>query len=450
MTMPGLQLLAQLGAERILNSIPEGLLIAAFAWLLLRAVGRQNSGTRFAIWFFTLLAIAVVPFAPTLTKGGAVSHTARSGIILPGSWAVAILAGWTLVAALGAVRVGFGLLKLPGLRRNCLAIATSDLPTVLRQTVELFKNNRQVTICRSSDVRVPTAIGFFKPIILIPDWTLRELSAEELRVVLLHEFAHLRRRDDWTNLAQKMVRILFFFHPAVWWIERRLSLEREMACDDVVLAETGNPRAYAECLVALTEKSFVRRGLAMAQAAISHAYDTSLRLAQILDVNRPNVARVFKPAMVVGAAFSALCLIVLPNAPRLIAFENPAPPVVASAQAVRQVPQAVVVPVIARTDSDAIPVPRKLSMPTRAVKRQAKLPDLVAAKQKQQKFGARPTLLVRTAAKKTTPPPQFLVVTQTTECDGYGAAILRLSVWRVTVAPEGRSAGQVEVTAKSI
>jgi len=65
---------------------------------------------------------------------------------------------------------------------------------------------------------------------------------------LLHEFAHLGRWDDWTNLAQKLVRTIFFFHPAVWWIEKRLSLEREMACDDVVLAETQNPRAYAECL----------------------------------------------------------------------------------------------------------------------------------------------------------------------------------------------------------
>jgi beta-lactamase regulating signal transducer with metallopeptidase domain len=71
----------------------------------------------------------------------------------------------------------------------------------------------------------------------------------------LHELAHLRRYDDWTNLAQKLVKALFFFHPAVWWIEKQVSLEREMACDDAVLAETASPRAYAECLAHLAEKT---------------------------------------------------------------------------------------------------------------------------------------------------------------------------------------------------
>jgi len=78
---------------------------------------------------------------------------------------------------------------------------------------------------------VPTAIGFFQPAVIVPAWTLRELSAEELHSVLLHELAHLRRWDDWTNLAQELVGALFFFHPAVWRIGSRLSLEREMACD---------------------------------------------------------------------------------------------------------------------------------------------------------------------------------------------------------------------------
>ena len=65
---------------------------------------------------------------------------------------------------------------------------------------------------------------------------MQELSTLELNAILLHELAHLRRRDDWTNLIQKIVGALLFFHPAVWWIEKKLALEREMACDDLVLA----------------------------------------------------------------------------------------------------------------------------------------------------------------------------------------------------------------------
>ena len=95
----------------------------------------------------------------------------------------------------------------------------------------------------------------------------KELSTAELNSILIHELAHLRRWDDWTNLGQQILKALLFFHPAVWWIESKLALEREMACDDAVLAKTANPRGYAQCLISVAEKSFARRGLALAQAA---------------------------------------------------------------------------------------------------------------------------------------------------------------------------------------
>ena len=83
-------------------------------------------------------------------------------------------------------------------------------------------------------------MSLIDPMIVLPKWTLGELSTSELNSILIHELAHIERRDDWTNLAQRILRALFFFHPAVWWVERQLSLEREMACDDVVLARTAN------------------------------------------------------------------------------------------------------------------------------------------------------------------------------------------------------------------
>ena len=128
-----------------------------------------------------------------------------------------------------------------------------------------------------------------------------------------HELAHLRRGDDWTNLIQKIVRALFFFHPAVWWIENRLSVEREMACDDAVLAETANPHGYASCLVSLLEKSLAHRlshkQWSMAQAAVHRAREASLRLAQILDTNRPVATRVWRPALGMVGSFSVVCLV---------------------------------------------------------------------------------------------------------------------------------------------
>ena len=98
----------------------------------------------------------------------------------------------------------------------------------------------------------------------------------------------LWRRDDWTNLAQKVLKALLFFLPSVWWIERRLSLDREMACDDAVLARSGTPREYAECLAHVAERSFLRRQLALAQAAVGRVRQLTARVAMILEPNRPS------------------------------------------------------------------------------------------------------------------------------------------------------------------
>jgi hypothetical protein len=162
-----------------------------------------------------------------------------------------------------------------------------------------------------------------KPVIVVPGWVMLELSADELNQVLLHELAHLRRWDDWTNLAQKVVKAVFFFHPAVWWIEKQVSLEREMACDDAVIAETASPRAYAECLTHLAEKTLIQRSVALAQAALGRIRQTSLRVAQILDVNRPaNVGRAWKSAVALVAGFAMVCVLSVSRAPKLVAFSD--------------------------------------------------------------------------------------------------------------------------------
>src|SRR5205807_5498886 len=185
-----------------------------------------------------------------------------------------------------------------------------------------FRAGRPVEVCSSTQVRVPTAVGFFKPTVLLPEWALSDLSEQDLMAVVLHELAHLQRRDDWTNLAQKLLGAIFFFHPAVWWVERKLVLEREMACDELVLAKTGNRHAYAECLVSLAEKSFARHGIALAQSLIGHAKSTALRLARILDPSRSATPRAYLPALALTSAALVLCVVAAPGAPRLLGFED--------------------------------------------------------------------------------------------------------------------------------
>ena len=335
------QTVAQISIERILNALPEGMLVAVFAWALLRVSRKQNSGTRFAVWFLALLGVAALPvlggfgggrmvLAAGMSSGNAWGSL-RPAISIPASWGLLAFVAWALGAGVGIVGLAAGLWRVGRLRRSCTPIVGADLDPAVRKTVEAIGASGAVTVSTSESVRVPAALGFFQRTIVLPAWALRELSAEDLNVILLHEFAHLRRWDDWTNLIQKIVRALFFFHPAVWWIDGRLSVEREMACDDAVLAQTANPHGYATCLVSLLEKSLAhrlsQRGLAdkswsMAQAAVHRAREASQRLARILDANRPVATRVWKPALAMVAAFSLGCLAVLPHAPQVVAFDR--------------------------------------------------------------------------------------------------------------------------------
>ena len=311
---------AQFAVERVLNSLPEGILVALGAWLLLRLMGRQNSGTRFAVWLIALAGVVALPFLSAFLRPdlSALIPRTHPEVAIPASWALAFFAFWILIAALALARVIAGVWQVRQIRRSCTEIRTTDLDPKLAEL--LIEMKRPVRLLSSESARVPAALGFRNPAIVLPAWTLRELTAAELRPILVHELAHLRRHDDWTNLLQKAIRAVLFFHPAVWWIDARLSLEREMACDDAVLAATGNARAYAGCLIDLLERGCARRGWSMAQAAVARARDASVRIARILRVGSGATTRVGRGALALAASFAVACAGAALVTPQLVEF----------------------------------------------------------------------------------------------------------------------------------
>jgi beta-lactamase regulating signal transducer with metallopeptidase domain len=321
-----LHAIAQFSALRIVDSVVEGTLIGMFAALLLGVARRQSASSRFAVWFSALVSIAVLPFI----SGGWWSHGAsasmnHASITLPDSWAFYLFWAWAAIAVWSLVGVGRALWHLRALRSSCVPVDLAALDPLLQETIRRNQAKRPVELCTSEQVRVPTAIGLLSPMVVIPGWVMKELSPKELNQILLHELAHVQRWDDWTNLAQQVARAIFFFHPAVWWIEKKLALECEIACDDAVLAETSSPRAYAECLAHLAERTLVQRSLALAQAALGRIRQTSLRVTQILDVDRPTGrSRNWKLAATL-AGFAVMCGSLASSMPRLIAFREEAP-----------------------------------------------------------------------------------------------------------------------------
>jgi beta-lactamase regulating signal transducer with metallopeptidase domain len=318
---PAMANIAQLVVERVVNSLPEGVLLTACAWLLLRAIGRQNARTRFAVWSIALAGVAVLPFlGGHASAAHAANIVARPEVTVPAFWAIAFLGLWIPLSCVALARVIAGLGQVRALRRDCAEIDADSLDAVLSDTLRAGKNRRRVRILVSEKVRVPAAVGFRDPAIVLPAWCLREMSAAELQPIVIHELAHLERRDDWTNLLQKIVRAVLFFHPAVWWIDRRLAAEREMACDDAVLAAMGNARAYAGSLVGLLERSCARRGWTMAQAAVSKAREVSQRIARILDGGATANPRFGRGALGVAAALCAASFGVFTLAPQIVGF----------------------------------------------------------------------------------------------------------------------------------
>lgn len=324
-----LQVTARTAIGWMIYGLLEGTALAVFVWLLLRLLPRQNAGTRFIFWFSALLAMFFLPLlgAPARTGSAAASTSPGSStlslITLPLSWAIVIFAVWALIAAIGLARVLAGLWHIHRLRRNSEEVDAKLLGPELTQL--MGDSRRPVSLRLSDQVHVPTAIGFLKPAIVLPRWFLDEgeISQEELKHVLVHELSHLRRGDDWTNLAQKFIKALLFFHPSAWWVEQQLSLEREMACDDEVLVRT-SPLNYAQCLKRVAEKSFLRRQIVLAQAVVGRVRQLSLRVTQILDVNRPNTTKIWKPALPVMVLAASLCGFSAWTAPALVGFRNDA------------------------------------------------------------------------------------------------------------------------------
>ena len=333
-----LNTLAQGSAERMVDSLVEGCALVAFAWALLRVWPRPNAATRFAVWFSALMATALLPWV----SGGAANDpafSAKSLISIPASWALYIAAAWLVVALISLARVTTGYLQLRKLRRACRAVDLRELDPAVAECLEGAPARRNIQLLTSSDISVPTALGFLHPAVVLPESVLRDLAPQDLCQVLLHEMAHLRRWDDWTNALQQVVKAILFFHPAVWWVEQRLSLEREMACDDAVLAATSSPRAYAECLARLAENRVVRRGVSLAQAAVGRVRQLTARVTSILDAERPTAPAPRKWAVSVVGCFALICGAIAWHAPRLISFSGTS----SLAQAARYAPADAVV-----------------------------------------------------------------------------------------------------------
>ncbi len=419
-------------ATRMLNGAIAGIALALVAWMLLRLAGRQDSRARFAVWFSTLLGVALLPLAGSLGTSNAASTSPR--LALPASWAMIVVAMWLAIAAILLARVAVALWELRRVRRASHPV-DSAVSAVLQDTLQQFGADRDIKLLVTPELRVPTAVGFFRPAVIFPEWTLAELSLAEQNTILLHELAHLRRWDDWTNLAQQILKAVFFFHPAVWFIERKLTLERELACDHFVLSKTDDPQAYAECLVTMAEKSFLRRGLALAQAMVGRVRQISQRVAEILETKKTKryaASLGWKPGLAVIGVLTMVSAGGISQMPELIAFHD-ASTQVAAVQPSALDMQSPAAPTLAsymmpKTPPNTIPnTPNSKAISFLAKSKPANVPVLHV------KPEAVP-ILASFETKNINPvPPPIFVVLRSTQIGPRGEFYWSIEIYRLTV-----------------
>jgi predicted nucleic acid-binding Zn-ribbon protein len=107
---------------------------------------------------------------------------------------------------------------------------------------------RPVFLRAARGLESPVAAGIWRPVIFLPASLLTGMPPELLEALLAHELAHIRRHDYLVNLVQSAIEVLLFYHPAVWWISRRIRIEREQICDDLAAGALGEPRRLALAL----------------------------------------------------------------------------------------------------------------------------------------------------------------------------------------------------------
>lgn len=128
---------------------------------------------------------------------------------------------------------------------------------------QILKIKKKIILLESQLVSVPSVTGFFKPIILIPIGLLSNLPQDQIEAILLHELAHIRRKDYFINLIQSFAEILFFFNPGVLWVSSIIKEERENCCDDIAVGITKSKSKFIHALVSFQEYNMKQNKLAM-------------------------------------------------------------------------------------------------------------------------------------------------------------------------------------------
>ncbi len=322
-------------------SVWEGVIIVAAVWLFLRAFPKIDASTRYAIWLAALIMLVI---APLCTLGLSAPHEAHAASVTARAAGSQARVNTTLAAApasaadvqtsqLAATRpatqrthidipfalsVGVAVLWLLGAAMR-LAVLLVNLRVIetLRRGAQTVRVAFGFPVLASHRTKVPLAIGFLRPAVLLPSSLNEELSAEAIDAIVMHEVAHLRRYDVWTNALARLLEAVLVLNPLAWVVLRRLSVEREIACDDWVVARLDAGEVFATTLAGLALRPAFTS--IAAPSAIGSKHAVVARIERLLD-RRPRRLRLSAAALTGMVLLFAIFATIVPTFSPVLAF----------------------------------------------------------------------------------------------------------------------------------
>ena len=252
----------------------------------------------------------------SITEGRNDWLTNRTEQILP--WLDGL---WMLGVLLLTVRTVGGWLQLERLRRKSCGVVSAHVEQSFLRICKHVNVSRRVILRVSDQVISPMAMGVWRATVILPMSAVLRLTTEELEAVLAHELGHIRRWDYACNLLQTALETVLFFHPAVWWLSRRVRDRREICCDEIAVKCCSDPLVYAQTLLRLEEQKIMHLQLAIAQRGSGGSLLGRIR--KVLGEDEPMENKVTGGVRIAVASLVVIGLLVGPKVSDAVAASQP-------------------------------------------------------------------------------------------------------------------------------
>src|SRR5579862_1407821 len=322
----------------LIHSLWQGLLTALGGGVVILITRRSSAAIRYnllSLLFLIFVGVACVTFVreyrlqttllpvpsmnPTLAIAAvepiyqvshATSPVSRNGLeiinIYLNNHAQIVVSIWFMMMVAQCLRLITNAIYIQRLRRLRIFAPSVSWQRRLRELARTLGMKKSVLFFESGIVKAPLVVGFFKPVILFPLSMMTQLPAEQVEAVLLHELAHIRRKDYLVNLVQNLAEVIFFFNPGVLWISAAIRDERENCCDDMAVTGRGNREEFVNALVSFQE--YYMRGSGIALGFPGRKNRLLDRATRILTNNNKTLNNMEKISLATGIVVAALSI----------------------------------------------------------------------------------------------------------------------------------------------